>query len=181
MATDIKQLLIGPGGGTFTLGSGDATLVFPKGAVKKKTSVRYAIILHGPFVFPDGSKPCSVIVYINMNGATLVKPVQLKLSHWCIIEKGDKDSLKFVHAPHALEAGKQEYTFEIEEDEVDFTTHTGQGVLTIREPKCLICVKAENTLIARYNAITFTQYVHDEDTLLFRIQLICDSVDWNEV
>ena len=116
-----------------------------------------------------------------MNGATLVKPVQLKLSHWCIIEKGDKDSLKFVHAPHTLEAGKQEYTFEIEEDEVDFTTNTGQGVLTIREPKCLTCVETNIATKARYNAITFTQYVHDEDTLIFRIQLICDSIAWNKV
>ena len=181
MATNIQQLFIGPGGGTFTLGSGDATLVFPKGAVKKKTSVRYAIILHGPFVFPDGSKPGSVIVYINMDGAILVKPVQLKLSHWCITEKGGKDSLNFVHAPHTLESGKQTYTFEKEEDEEDFTTYTDQGVLTIREPKCLTCVETNIATKARYNAITFTQYIHEEDTLLFRIQFICDSIEWNEV
>ena len=113
MATNIQQLFIGPGGGTFTLGSGDATLVFPKGAVKKKTSIRYAIILHGPFVFSDGCKPGSVVVYINMNEATLIKSVQLLLSHWCIREEDDGVTLKFAHAPHTLEAGKQKYTLKV--------------------------------------------------------------------
>ena len=56
MATGVKQLLISPDGGTFTLGSGDASLEFPPGTVVEETSVRYAIILHGPFV----------IIYLNM-------------------------------------------------------------------------------------------------------------------
>ena len=180
MATNIQQLFIGPGGGTLTLGSGDATLVFPKGAVKKKTSVRYAIILHGPFVFPPGYKAGSVVVYINMDGATLMKPVQLKLSHWCSSEEGDEGTLKFIHVPHTLEAGKQTYTFEIEEEESDFSTCTDKGVLTIREPKCIYCVTYSNVKSAMYSAITFTRDISN-DTMHFRIQLLCHSMDWNEV
>ena len=180
MATDIKQLLIEDGGGTFTLGNGDATLEFPPGAVKEQTPLRYAIILHGPFVFPDGSKPGSVIVYINMNGATLLKPLQLTVSHWCSRER-DENTLKFIHAQHTLEAGKQTYTFGNEDDEADFTTYDDKGVLTIREPHCLYCVKSGKANIARYSAITFTLDIPEESTLLFRIQLICDSNDWDRV
>ena len=180
MATGIKQLLVSPDGGTFKLGSGDASLEFPPGAIVEETSVRYAIILHGPFVFPAGSKPGSVIIYLNMDGATLLKPVLLYLSHWCIKEKGeDEDTLKFVSASHTLEAGQQAYVFE-EEDDGDFT-RTNVGVLSIRDPHCLYCVETERETVAMYSAIAFSRYIPSEKTLLFRIQLMCDSREWNEV
>ena len=183
MANGIKQILIGPDGGTFTLGSGDAYLEFPSGAVEKETSVRYAIILHGPFVLLAGYKLGSVVVYLNMDGATLKTPVLLFLSHWCIRKEGDdEDTLKFLRAPHTLEAGHKLYVFqEQEERKADFTTHTNIGVLTIQEPQCLYCVQTMTDTTARYSAITFSQYIPSEDTLFFRIQLMCDSVEWNEV
>ena len=182
MVTGIKQLLISPDGGTFTLGNGDVSLKFPPGAVQKDIHIRYAIILHGPFVFPAGFKPGSVVVYINMDGATLEKPVQLFLSHWCIREEtDDEETMKFVRAPHLLESGKKEYAFEEVEEEEDFTTHASMGVLTIREPQCLFCVKSKLEKEARYCAMTFFRYDSSEETLLFRIQLSCDSLDWVQV
>ena len=181
MATGIKQLRVSPDGGRFTLGSGDASLEFPPGTVEKETSVRYAIILHGPFVFPAGYKPGSVVIYLNMDGATLLKPALLYLSHWCVKEKGeDEETLKFVSASHTLEAGQQEYVFE-EEDDADFLTRTNVGVLSIQDPHCLYCVEANKEKVAKYNAIAFSQYIPSEQTLLFRIQLMCDSREWNEV
>ena len=179
MATGIKQQLITPDGGTFTLGSDDAVLKFPPGAVMKKTSVHYAIILHGPFVFPAGYQPGSVVVYINMDGAILMKPAQLLLSHWCSREGEDDDALKFVKAPHTLR-GQKWYEFE-EQEEADFTTHSNVGILKIAEPQCLHCVKGKIGKIARYRAVTFTQYFPSDNALHFRIQLMCDSQDWNEV
>ena len=77
MATGIHNLHVGPGGGTFTLGCSDATLEVPRGALERETSVHYAIILHGPFVFSIGYKPGSVVVYVNMDGATLFFRIQL--------------------------------------------------------------------------------------------------------
>jgi len=181
MATGIKQLLISPDGGTFKLGSGDASLVFPPGAVEKETFIRYAIILHGPFVLPAGYKPGSVGVYLNMDGSTLVKPVQLFLCHWCIKKKEDDVTLKFIRAPHTLEVGVKEYTYEELDEEADFTTYTNVGVLTIREPRCLYCVETKVETIAKYSAITLTRNVPSDETLFFRIQLMCDSLEWNTV
>ena len=182
MTTPIKQLLISPEGGTFTLGSGDASLEFPQGAVDKVTSVHYAIILQGPFVFPVGYNPGSVIVYVNMAKSTLVKPVYLSLSHWCIGEEGNyKDTLKFVSAPHTVEGKQHNYTFDKQEEEADFTSHANVGVLTIQEPHCLFCVATTSETIAMYSAIAFSRYIPSESTLLFRIQLMCDSLEWNEV
>ena len=181
MATGIKQLLVGPDGGTFVLGSGDATLEFPEGAIVKETSVRYAIILHGPFVFPAGHNLVSVVVYLNMEGAILMKPVLLYLSHWCIRKDGDDaEDLMFATAPHTLMEGQEHYQFK-EQGEADFITRTNVGILKILEPRCLHCVKGKPGEIARYRAITFTKYIIPEETLLFRIQLMCDSPEWNEV
>lgn len=182
MATAIKQLSVGPDGGTFTLGNGDASLAFPPGAVEKKTTVRYAIILHGPFMFPPGYMPVSVVVYINMDEAILVKPIQLFLSHWCNKEEGDdEDNLKFATASHTLREGQKYYEFE-DQEEADFTTHTNMGILKISEPQCVHCVRGKPGMIAKYSAITVTQVPSSpKDSLLFKIQLMCDSREWNEV
>ena len=180
MATDIKQLLITSAGGTFTLGS-DASLKFPPGAVAKETSIHCAIILCGPFVFPTGYQLASVVLYINMDGVVLLEPAELLLAHWCLKEEGDdEDVLKFVEAHHTLGKGQKCYEFE-KQEEADFSTHDNVGILKIAEPQCLHCVAAKTEMIARYRAVTFTQYLPTVHTLLFRIQLMCDSPEWNEV
>ena len=181
LATGIEHLIIGPDGGTFKLGCGDATLKFPPGALEREISVHYAIILRGPFVFPAGYKPGSVVVYINMDRAILRKPIQLLLSHWCVREEeSEKETLKFVHAPHTLKAGQEKYTFE-EEEEADFTTFPDAGILTIRESHCLFCVQKKGEKIAKYNAIAFSRYIPPDNKQLFRIHLMCDSQEWNKV
>ena len=180
MASGVKQHLVSADEGTFTLGSGDASLEFPPGTVEKETSVRYAIILHGPFVFTAGYKPGSVVIYLNTEGATLLKPVLLYLSYWCIKEEGEEeDTLKFVSASHTLKAGQQAYVFE-EENDADFT-RTNVGALSIHDPHCLFCVETTGEKIAMYSAIAFSHYIPSEETLLFRIQLMCNSLEWIEV
>ena len=179
LATGIHQLPIGPDGGSITLGSSDASLEFPPGALKKETAVRCAIILHGPFVLPAGCKQGSVVVYINMDGATLVKPVCLNLSHWCSREEKGGNTLKFLRAPHVPGAGKKYLFKELEEG--DFTTHPNVGILSIREPQCLYCVEMNDEELARYNALTFQRYEKSGFQVYFRIQLMCDSKEWNEV
>ena len=181
MTSGFKQLHIGPDGGTFTLGSGDATLEVPIGALRKEILVRYAIILHGPFVVSAGYTLSSTVIYLNMDGAILVKPVQLAISHWCSKAEGDdEDVLHFLQAPHTLEAGQQKYIFE-EQEEGDFCSHSYRGILSISAPQCLYCVETKVNTTAWYSAITFFQYIPPEDTLLFKIQIMCDSLEWNEV
>ena len=181
MGSEIEQLCIGPDGGTFTLGSGDASLYVPIGAVEKEILIRYAIILHGPFVFSAGYTLSSAIIYLNMDKAILVKPVQLAISHWCSrAEEDDEDALHFLQAPHSLEAGQQKYIFE-EQKEGDFCTHSQRGIFSISAPQCLHCIETKVNTTAWYSAITFSRYIPSEDTMLFRIQIMCDSREWNEV
>lgn len=181
MATGIKQLHIGPYGGTFTLGSGDASLEFPSGAVEKDIFVRYALILHGPFMFPTGYKPGSVVLYINMDGAVLMKPVRLFLYHWCSREEEDaKDALQFCSAPHSVQVGQKYYKFE-EQEGADFSTMPNSAILSITEPQCLKCVRMKEKKLALYNALCFQKYKVDVGTLLFKIQFMCNSPSWNKV
>ena len=108
----IKDLIVTPDGGIFPLGSNDASLEVPQGAVMKTTAIHYAIILHGPFVLPTGYRAVSVVVYLNFNGATLLQPIFLFLSDWC--EKTcnpEHCELMFFSAPHEIEGEKKQYQF----------------------------------------------------------------------
>ena len=179
-STDIQQLSISPDGGNFTLGSGDVSLEIPPGTLKKETSVRFGIMLHGPFVFPPGTEPGSVVVYMNIGTASLMKPVCLSLSHWCSREEEGDNTLKFLRAPHVPEAGNK-YVFE-ELEGGDFATLAHVGMLSIPEPQCLYCVEMKAEKVARYNALTFQKCRHVLfPSLYFRIQLTCHSKEWNKV
>ena len=170
----IDQLTIHRRGGTFFLGNGDATLVAEMGTVVKDTVVRYAIILHGPFVYSVGYKPASVVVYLNLEGATLLKPVKLMLNHWCKNPDGEA-VLRLLRAPHTTGEMQDCYIF----DEVQGVSSSSRSVFTISEPQCLYCVEMEKEAQARYNANAFQ--LNLLDLVKFKIQLMCDSLEWSEV
>ena len=170
----INHLTIHPRGGTFILGSGDATLVAEMGTVVKDTVVRYAIILHGPFVYSAGHTAASVVVYLNLERATLLKPVKLMLNHWCKNPDGEA-ALRLLRAPHTTGEMQDCYIF----DEVQGVSSSSRSVFTISEPQCLYCVEMEKEAQARYNAIAFQ--LNLLDLIKFKIQLMCDSLEWNVV
>ena len=172
----IAQLSIDQDGGRFKLGSGDAELIADMGAVAVRTDVRYAIILHGPFVYSACYKPASVVVYLNLEGATILKPIKLILRHWG--KTTDVDAAlrcQLLRAPHTLDKSLGYYNFE----EVEGTASSDHVVFSISEPQCLYCVQIEKETKARYNAAAFQMNL--VDSVMFRIQLMCDSLDWSTV
>ena len=170
----IKQLAISPSGGNFILGCGDAVLIVEADSVAELTDVRYAIILHGPFVHLAGYKPASVVIYLNLEGATLLKPVKLKVRHWCK-DTNVESSLRLVRAPHTACELQDRYIF----DDVGGISYSSESVFSISEPQCLYCVEMKAESQARYNAAAFRKNL--PDTTKFRIQLMCDSLEWNQV
>ena len=175
----IDQLTIYTTRNDFPLGKGDATLIVEKGTVKMETIVRYAVILHGPFVYSAGYKPASVVVYLNLEGANLQKPLKLMLNHWCKpVDGNSKAVLKLLQAP--LTTGEMEnirYIFhEVRGDSLHNTS-----TFTISEPQCLYCVEMEEESQASYNAIAFQMNLPKYNLVKFRIQFMCDSLDWNAV
>lgn len=118
----------------FRLGTDDASLEFPPGAVENETSVRYAIILHGPFEFPAGYRPASVVVYLNLGKSLLLQPIYLTLADWCHKNAHrDKKDLVFARAPHEGKAGKYQFSMHALQN----TDFVSIDVLQIAESKCL--------------------------------------------
>ena len=173
----IKQLTIHQRGGTYPLGNGDATLIVEEGTVEMKTIVHYAVILNGPFVYSAGYKPASVVVYLNLEGANLLKPLKLMIKHWCKPVEGNSEGvLKLLRAPHTT--GEMEnYCYIFNEVQGDSLHNT--ATFTISEPQCLYCVEMEEESQASYNAIAFQKYLPEDDLIKFRIQLMCDCLEWN--
>ena len=174
----IDQLTIHPSGGNFRLGSGDATLIVEEGTVEMETVVRYAVILNGPFVYSAGYKPASVVVYLNLEGSTLLKPVKLVLKHWCkSIAVNGEAILRLLRAPHMTDEMQDCYIFH----EVQGTSSSNSSTFTISEPQCLYCVEMQMGSQASYNAIAFQKNAQKENLVKFRIQFMCDSLEWNKV
>ena len=174
----IDQLTIHPSGGNFRLGSGDATLIVEEGTVEMETVVRYAVILHGPFVYSAGYKPASVVVYLHLEGANLLKPIKLVLKHWCkSVEVNGEAVLRLLRAPHTTGEMEDCYIFH----EVQGNSSSNSSTFTISEPQCLYCVEMEKESQASYNAIAFQKNLRKENSVKFRIQFMCDSLEWNAV
>ena len=177
ISSGIHQLTISTTRGNFTLGSGDATLIVDDGAVQKTTVVQYAVILHGPFVYSAGYKPASVVVYLNLEGATLLKPIKLMLKHWCkSTEVINEAVLRLLRAPHTIgEMQNLHYVFH----QVEGTSSPNTSTFTISEPQCLYCVEMKVESQASYNAVAFQKDL--PNLVKFKIQFMCDSSEWNEV
>ena len=131
----IKELTATPGGGTFSLGNSDASLEIPPGAVMTNTPIRYAIILNGPFVLQPGYRFVSVVIYLNLNRATLFQPIFLNLADWCERRYNTQQyGLTFFRASHEIKAegDKRQYHF----CPLPKSDHQSEDVLMISEPKC---------------------------------------------
>ena len=173
----IKQITVTSEGGWFPLGSGDARLEVPPGAVRQAMLIHYAVILHGPFVFPTEYKSASVVIYLNLDGATLVHPVFLHLSDWCVRENMDmkQDKLMFVRAPHEMQED-QKYHFSPVKNTLNSDT------IQIKKPQCLYAKVHKEGLDGMKEWYLVTPFLKEEkDCFRFRILFTWFSLSWREV
>ena len=180
-ASGIKQIIVTCEGGRFPLGSGDATLEVPPGAVRQQTLIHYAIIFHGPFVFPTEYKPASVVVYLNLDGATLVHPVLLHLSDWCVTDDMDveklQDKLMFVRATHVMQEDQKYYFSALAKEDT-----LNSGTLQIRKPQCLYSKVHKEGLDGLKEWYQVTPFLKEEkDCFRCRILFTWFSPSWREV
>lgn len=177
----IKQVIVPPDGGRFPLGSGDATLEVPRGAVRQETLIHYAIILHGPFVLPTEYKLASVVIYLNLDGATLVHPILLHLSDWCITEDKDMEQLQvklmFVRASHEIQEDQKYYFSAVKSEDT-----LSSGTLQIKTPQCLYAKVHKEGLDGLKEWYLVTPFLKEEkDCFRFRILFTWFSPSWREV
>lgn len=176
----IRELTVTSDGGTYSLGSSDASLKVPPGAVKKKTTIRYAIILNGPFVIRTGYRLVSVVVYLNLSKATLQEPIYLFLSDWC--EKRyptEQYQLRFFRASHELKGEKMEYQF----TSIPNADHQNADVLKITESKTLYAKVLEegHKVHDLYCMMPIQKLDAAENCFRIRILFIWSSDSWREV
>ena len=89
--------------GAFSLGpgKGSAKLVLPSEAIQqgRELTVRYGILLDGPFHLPKDYYIVSPVLYIDYNISLVKNPLELHLSHWYAGEDRQK-TMTFLKAPH---------------------------------------------------------------------------------
>ena len=101
------------------------------------------------------------------------------LNHWCKPAQVCSEAvLKLLRAPHTTgEMDNFRYIFH----EVQSDTLHNTATFTISEPQCLYCVEMEKESQASYNAIAFQKNLPEDDLVKFRIQFMCNSLEWNTV
>ena len=122
----------------------------PRGAIPKgvKVGIEVGVTLHGPFSFPQNTKPVSPIVWLCMQqDVHLRKPVEVVLPH-CIrgLKEGEHDDLelRFLKANHhedvVTSEGQCAYHFLPLEGEATFTPSCGT---VYTQHFCFLCISAK--------------------------------------
>lgn len=172
----IQQVELSPTGGIYQLGSSDASLEVPHGAIDGKITIQFGIALHGPFAVPSGYYQTSVSVYLFFgDAATLNKPVTLYLSHWCLGRK-----LKFAKSSHLFQEGDMTYKFDVMESGV-FHEQKRIGSLQIEQPHTIYTILMEEG----EQALCYTLLLEDrplkKDNQQFVLLVLYFSHSWIQV
>ena len=82
-------------------------LEIPKDAINtdvcKELSIRYGILVHGPFVLEEDYELVSMVVYIDFNMDHTTQPLMLHLPHWA----SEEEATNIVVAPHKVDETEQ--------------------------------------------------------------------------
>ena len=145
----------------FTNTDHDITLRVPEGAIPDGVTVhiKAGVALHGPFLFPPGTRPISPIVWFCMQeGIPFLKPVEVILPHflhnWKNLQLG---FLKADHSTYTTDDGEKRYMFRPVNDTMEFHFENGRGfgVLSTKH-FCSLCIHTSN--ITRDQLISEAQY-----------------------
>ena len=162
-----------------------ATLEAPPDVVDSGVtlSVHYAIILDGPFKFPEKWERTSVVLYIDCPEKRLLKePLCIKLRHWAVCQP---DALAVMKAKHTLDVKRGEFMFE----QLDITA-TGHfkpdsSFFELKNHFCLVCIAIKRTKCATFSMHDTRCYLmkvpDDEMAYDFRIFLMYGVPSWIDV
>ena len=120
-----------------------AHLEAPKGVVNPgvELRMRYAVILEGPFSFPNGYRRVSSVLFFWCNNPQeLQKELTIRLQHWVNVT-GKGSGLCFMEANHDLRSGESCYSF-MPMEGGDFDQ--GSGSLRLKNHFCLLCTAIDD-------------------------------------
>jgi hypothetical protein len=178
----IQTLSVGEEGGMFLLEpeakqftrKDQIMLTIPKNAVNmdkcEKLTIRYAVLIHGPFVLDEGYRLTSPVVYMNFNPEHILQtsPLSLQLPHWANGEKG-----YIAVAPHSVNE-KRQYKFELHKVEESFSE---RFTVTISGHSSLYC----SAFDAEYNNMYMLLPVHGLSLEMLRVYVVYRSATWSQV
>ena len=170
---DVHTLPITHQGGTFPLrhfgprGGGPqveccATLEAPPGVVDSgvTVSVHYAIILDGPFTFPEEWERTSVVLYIDCpDSRFLIERLTVNLHHWAV--SSGTSRMCFMKASHLLQKGQNEFSFKCHANVIPSQSNVASVYL--KDHFCLVCVAATSDVVvmSRYYGILLSDPLKD--------------------
>ena len=170
---DVHTLHITHQGGTFPLhpfgpyGGGQqveccATLEAPPGVVGSgvTVSVHYAIILDGPFEFPEKWERTSVVLYIDCpDSRFLIEQLTVNLHHWAV--SSGTSRMCFMKSSHLLQKGQTMFTFKCHANAIPSQPNVASVYL--KDHFCLVCVAAESDVMvtSRYYGILLSDPLED--------------------
>ena len=162
---DVHTLPITHQGGTFPLRpfgpcGGEqqveccATLEAPPGVVGSgvTVSVHYAIILDGPFKFPEKWERTSVVLYIDCpEKRLLIKSFKVDLHHWVV--SSETFRMCFLKSDHLLQYRQTKFTFRFHANAIPSQPNVASVYL--KDHFCLVCVAAQSDVMvtSRYYGI----------------------------
>ena len=138
-----------------------ATLEAPPGVVGSgvTVSVHYAIILDGPFKFPEEWERTSVVLYINCpDSRFLIEPLTVNLHHWAV--SSGTSRMCFLKSNHLLQKGQTEFTFKCHANAIPSQTNVASVYL--KNHFCLVCTAAaKSSAPSRYFGMLLSEPLHN--------------------
>ena len=164
-----------------------ATLEAPSGVVGSgvTVSVHYAIILDGPFEFPEEWERTSVVLYIDCPEKQLLKELLcIKLRHWAVCPS---DALAIMKADHTFTGvyGKDEFVFAQLNDFSDCQSFSDAVLFGLMDHFCLICTAMKCTRSANLSPCHTSCYLmkvpDNIEAAEFRVFLMYGVPSWIDV
>ena len=123
-----------------------ATLEAPPGVVGSgvTVSVHYAIILDGPFKFPEEWERTSVVLYIDCPEKRLLfKSFKVNLRHWAVFSETSR--MCFMKSDHLLQDGQTKFTFRYHANAIPSQPNVASVYL--KDHFCLVCDAAQSNVM----------------------------------
>ena len=139
-----------------------ATLEAPPGVVDSgvTVSIHYAIVLDGPFEFPEKWERTSVVLYINCpDSRFLIERLTVNLHHWAV--SSGASHMCFMKSSHLLQKGQAKFTFQCHANVIP--SQPNMASVYLKDHFCLVCVAAESDVMvtSRYYGILLSDPLKD--------------------
>lgn len=168
-----------------------AHLLAPKGVVCVDTPavVHYAVILEGPFRFPEGYQRVSSVLFLYNAEGDLQKALTIQLHHWAAVSSSEIESgesgICFMKADHVLGNDDSHYLFRpLKGGKFQSSHNIRNGSIQLKDHFCLVCIAIKKTAAAHPSTCSYAimcQKPIQDGIQKFRVCVTYGVPSWIEV